>query len=292
VSLEFVIPYYGRPDYLRETVTSLLGQTDPRWIALVIDDCYPDPDAAAWVRDLADPRISLVRNKENLGVARTFAKALESARGDYVVLLGCDDRLLPAYVGRMRTLLETTRPSVAQPGVRVIGPTGETARTRTDRVKSHLRPALTEPTLLQGEDLVAGLMRGNWTYFPSLCWDRRLACEIGFGQYDVVLDLAMLIDLLAAGGTIAVDPAVTFEYRRHAASASGTATLTGQRFAEERDFFRSAARKLGSQGWHRAARAARWHPTSRAHAISLIPSAARSRDLSAIGRLTHHALAR
>ena len=86
----------------------------------------------------------------------------------------------------------------------------------------------------------------------------------------MVQDLALLVDVLMLGGTLAVDPEVTFEYRRHAMSDSAVKAGTGARFDEERAYFVSISRELAELGWHRAARTALLRPTSRAHAASLV----------------------
>jgi len=53
-----------------------------------------------------------------------------------------------------------------------------------------------------------------------------------------------------------------------------------------------AARIMRRNGWHRAARAAKRHTISRAHALSLLPTALRRQDSTAVRTLTTHILAR
>ena len=42
--LDIFIPYWGDPDYLKQTVESVRRQTSPDWLLTVIDDAYPDPE--------------------------------------------------------------------------------------------------------------------------------------------------------------------------------------------------------------------------------------------------------
>jgi hypothetical protein len=159
-----------------------------------------------------------------------------------------------------------------------------------DRVKARTRPRLGDTTLLGGEPLLASLLRGNWTYFPSLCWRTDAVREIGFRpQFHVVQDLALLVDVVLAGGELALAPEVAFQYRRHQGSDSSVKTLTGSRFDEEKDYFGLIAAELDRRGMGRAARAARWHLTSRLHAAALLPTAVRGRDTAALARLVRHA---
>jgi glycosyltransferase involved in cell wall biosynthesis len=288
-SVEFIVPFYGDPAHLRETVASLQTQVDTDWRAMVIDDCYPDPSASAWVRDLDDDRISHRRHDQNLGTTATYGEGLALATADYVTFLGCDDRLLPGYLAALRPLFGRS-PSVIQPGVRVIDGQGEVSRSLTDRVKAGLRPTR-RTGLLAGEPVLTSLLRGNWTYFPSLCWRRETVARLGFRPFPVVQDLALLTDVLVDGGSILVDSEVTFEYRRHRDSYSNAGARTGTRFEEERTFFDEVAVELDGIGWHQAARAARLRPTSRAHALTHVPRALLGADLAAVGRLSGHAAA-
>jgi hypothetical protein len=141
-----------------------------------------------------------------------------------------------------------------------------------DLVKRRLAPHVDEPTELGGEPLMASLLRGNWAYFPSLCWRREQIASIGFDpSYDMVMDLALLMQVLRDGGSLVVDPQVTFRYRRHDASYSALRALDGDRFADERGFFAREATTLRAAGLTRAERSARLHLTSRLHALSWWP---------------------
>ncbi|MCY7395414.1 MAG: glycosyltransferase [Nocardioides sp.] len=288
--VEFVIPFYGAPDYLHQAVGSLRDQGVPDWRATILDDCYPYPGLDDWVTSLHDPRIRVLHNATTLGVNANFSRALSVATAEYVVILGCDDRLLPTYVETVHRLVETTRAQVIQPGVRIIDRAGDARLPLVDRVKRSSRPR--GRAVLRGEDPVASLLRGNWCYFPSLCWHRETAARIGFrADYQVVQDLALLVDVLLAGGTLVVDDEVCFEYRRHAASLSSVQAVSGGRFEEERAYFADITRRAQDVGWSRAARAGRARVMSRAHALTMLPTAVRTADVGAVTRLARHAFA-
>jgi glycosyltransferase involved in cell wall biosynthesis len=290
-TLEFVVPFHGDPGYLRETVRSVLDQTHPDWSLVVIDDGNHDPSAAGWVGELSDDRVRLVRHEVNQGANATYREALRTATRDYVVVLGADDRLLPTYAERVLAVIARTGASVVQPGVRVIDADGRECRPVVDRAKARLRPA-GRPEPYRGEAVAATLLQGNWTYFPSLCWHRATVAEIGFRDFDVIQDLGLLVDVLMRGGTLAVDDEVVFEYRRHLSSDSALRAASGGRFEDERRYFTDIAGELRARSWHRASRAARIRPLSRAHAASLLPAVAARGDLPALGRLTRHVAGR
>jgi glycosyltransferase involved in cell wall biosynthesis len=289
--IDIVIPHYGETRLLLDAVASVCAQTSPDWRLHVLDDRSPGKEVGAALAAMGDDRISYRRNPERLGINGQFNLALTTGQADHLVVLGNDDLLLPGYVARMNHVLARhPDAAVVQPGVEVIDAAGHVVRPLGDRVKSMLRPRPAAPTSYAGEQLLASLMRGNWAYFPSLCWRRDRVVPIGFpAHYDVVLDLALLTEVLVGGGSMVVDPEVTFRYRRHAASLSSRQALDARRFAEERAFFDHAARRLAGADMPRAARSARAHLTSRLHAATLAGAAAARRDTAALRALVAHA---
>ncbi|MFW0786613.1 glycosyltransferase family 2 protein [Gordonia sp. CPCC 206044] len=276
--IDVMMPFYGDVAQFQQAVTSVLGQRDGDLRLVVVDDCYPDPQPREWLAALTDPRVHYVRNETNLGVNGNFRRCTELVEADHFVVMGCDDVMLPDYLGTVRTLAARhADASVIAPGVEVIDDHDRPVRPLGDRIKSVLSPG--EPTVLSGEAMATSLYRGNWTYFPSLLWRTAPVREVGFRSgLEIVLDLALLVDLAAAGGSLVYDPTVVFRYRRHDASVSSVQAVDGRRFAEENDFFAGEARRCAERGWPRAARAARLHATSRLNHLQ-------SRVAGAAGRL-------
>ncbi|MBC7594080.1 MAG: glycosyltransferase [Kineosporiaceae bacterium] len=292
MTLDIVMPFYGRFDHFREAVASVQAQTDPDWRLVIVDDCYPDPAPGAWAGSLLDHRISYVRNDTNRGVSGAFAQGALLMVNDFGVLAGCDDILRPQFVERVRNLLHS-HPDVSflQPGVRIIDENGRQVRPIADRVKALYRGGGSGTYELAGEPLATSLLRGNWAYFPSVVWRASTLREIGFRQdLKVVQDLAMMLEIIAGGGTMLVDDEVVFEYRRHAGSVSAAGGPDGSKFREERALFRQTASQLREIGWAKAARAADRHISSRLHALADLPIALGRSDLLAIRTLVSHVL--
>ena len=294
--LQILVPFYGDPGLLRRTVASVLAQTDPDWTLTVVDDGYPDPSVAAWFAGLTDPRVRYRRNGTNLGANGNFRRCLALADQDWLVMLGADDELMPDYVSTVRSAAAAhPTATMIQPGVVVIDGDHRPTTSLVDTVKQRrLRPrTVGGRRLLGGEELAASLLRGNWLYFPSIAFAREPAQHIGFRPgLDVVQDLALVLDLVAAGGTLVVDDTVCFRYRRHRAGDSAVRAAAGSRFTEERRFFLDAAREAEARGWTRAATQARRHLLSRANALSVLPRAVRGRQWAAAARLIRHATGR
>ena len=294
--LEVFIPFWGDPALLETAVESVLDQSDPDWRLTVVDDCYPDDSVGHWFARLADDRVTYVRNETNLGITDNYRRCLELAGAEWMVFLGCDDVMLPDYVRTVRAAAESADEGVdvVQPGVVVIDEEGRRVSPLVDRVKRCLfAPRLDGPTTLAGEALAVSLLRGNWSYWPSLAFRTSALRKHAFlDGFPLVQDLALLVDMALAGSAMLVLPDPVFAYRRHLASASSATVSDGRRFTGERDYFRIAATRCAEQGWHRAARAARVHLASRLYAATQVPGAVRTRSWSGARTLTGHALGR
>jgi len=278
--LDILVPFWGDPVLLRETVASVLAQHNGDWLLTVVDDAYPDESVAQWFAGIDDPRVTYLRKPTNEGITENYRTCVSLATQDAVVILGCDDLLLPGYVdvvlGAHAAFPEA---AIIQPGVEVIDEHGDVVLPLADRIKQRMvRPRARAPRLLSGERLATSLLHGDWLYWPSLAFRRDVLAATQFRDgMPLIQDLAVVIDIVAAGGSLLFEPTVCFQYRRHRASASSASLLDGRRFRGERAYFELAAAQVGARGWRRAERAARLHATSRLHAVSLIPHAVRRR---------------
>jgi glycosyltransferase involved in cell wall biosynthesis len=292
VTIDIMLPYYGDPALMRETVRSVQAQHDGDWRLTVVDDCYPDDSVPGWFAGLDDPRITYRRNERNLGINRNFQQCVELAEHEYLVIIGSDDVMLPNYVDTVRSVIDAVPDvTIVQPGVEIVDAHGNPARSLVDDTKQRLyRPRFTGRTVLRGEPLAVSLLRGNWLYFPALCWRTKAIQSVGFREgMDVIQDLALVIDIVQRGGELAVDDTVCFRYRRHDASVSSLGAATATRFVEERNYFVDVAERMRAQGWHRAARVARNHVSSRLHALTMLPGALRGGQRDGARTLVRHA---
>lgn len=81
-----IMPAYNRQEMLNNAVETVLNQTLRSWELLVVDDHSPSP-----LTVVRDPRIRLLRRKDNGGFAAGFNEALGQARGHYIAVLADDD---------------------------------------------------------------------------------------------------------------------------------------------------------------------------------------------------------
>lgn len=289
--LDIFIPYWGDPGYMKETVRSVLAQENGDWLLTVVDDAYPGTEIADYMAGIDDARVTYVRKDTNAGITANYRTCVGMATQDVMVILGCDDVLLPNYVD---VILQAHQlfpdAAIIQPAVQVIDENSVVVTTLVDWVKQTVvRPRGKGRQVISGEAIASNLMHGDWLYWPSLAFRTDKIREVDFRDgFPIIQDLALIMDMIYRGDQLLLDPAVCFRYRRHSNSASSTKLVDGSRFAGEREYFAVSAAQAEALGWHRAARAARLRLTSRAHSMSLLPKAALNRSSTAVKALVRH----
>ncbi|MBP2364660.1 glycosyltransferase family 2 protein [Pseudonocardia parietis] len=292
-TIDIMLPFFGDPYLLRRAVRSVQRQDRADWRLTVVDDGYPDDTIGPWFDRLDDDRIRYRRNPQRLGAQGNNRFCIDHVELEFFVMMGADDLMLPHYLDTV-TALHARWPSAAfvQPGVSVMDDRDQAVRPLADRVKSVLSPSGSGPREVAGEDVAAGLLRGNWLYNPSLCWRTSAVRAVTMPESADVFDLALPLQVIAEGGSLVVDDHVCFRYRRHRTSDSGSGAAAGNRFAEEKRFFAAEAERMTARGWHRAARAARAHVSSRLNAAVQMPAAALRGDLPVLRVLGSHLIER
>ncbi len=102
---------YNGERYLREAILSILCQTWTDYEFLIIDDGSTD-DSREIISSFDDPRICLVDNPTNIGLAESLNRGLELARGELIARQDADDISHPARLERQVDFL-TSHPTVA-----------------------------------------------------------------------------------------------------------------------------------------------------------------------------------
>ena len=101
-----VLPVYNARKTVVAAVRSIQAQTMASWELIVVDDASTD-DSGARVAEFADPRIRLMRNATNLGLAASLNRGLGVAAGKYIARMDADDVSFPERLARQQAYMET-----------------------------------------------------------------------------------------------------------------------------------------------------------------------------------------
>lgn len=91
--LTVAMPAYRTAHFLRDAINSVLRQRDVDLELVVVDDGSPD-DVAAVVRSYADPRVRLLCNPTNRGIAFSHNLVIAESRAPFIAHVDSDDFLI------------------------------------------------------------------------------------------------------------------------------------------------------------------------------------------------------
>lgn len=102
-----ITPAYNAERYIGDAIRSVLAQTYTDWEMIIVDDGSTDRTCAIIESYAArDPRISLVRLKENSGPAVARNAAMARAQGRYLAFLDADDEWLPEKLAKQLRFMQ------------------------------------------------------------------------------------------------------------------------------------------------------------------------------------------
>jgi GT2 family glycosyltransferase len=92
--LSYIVLSYNYERYIAQTLESILAQSVQDFEIVVVDDGSKDRSVDI-VSSFNDSRIRLLRNPMNIGGAASYNRAVEAARGEWLVNLDADDWIAP-----------------------------------------------------------------------------------------------------------------------------------------------------------------------------------------------------
>ncbi len=101
-SFSFVIPAYNAAPTLPAALASVRAQTDADYEVIVVDDGSADGSG-----DVAERLGATVVRQVNAGLPAARNAGVRAARGRWLAFLDSDDLLMPGYLARMRSLMES-----------------------------------------------------------------------------------------------------------------------------------------------------------------------------------------
>ncbi len=222
------IPTLDRLHYLKESVASSLAQTYPN-VEVLIGDDGGTREIGGLCEAIADgePRVRYQRNARRLGLAGNWNALADAARGEFISIIGDDDRLLPDFVS---TLLEAAGQTfqVAFSNHYIINARGERLAAETKRCTRqygrHLIPA--------GAVKNAGeVVWGNSVPMSAALLRTGDVRRLRFREELNTPEIELFVRLVEEGARFFFVPEYLSEYRSHAGSAT-SAGLRSERLAE------------------------------------------------------------
>ncbi len=106
--VSIITPSYNCAAFISETIEAIQAQTYTDWELLITDDCSTD-NSIEIINRYADndPRIILIRLKQNSGAGVARNHAIDCAKGQYIAFCDSDDRWFPEKLEKQISLMKS-----------------------------------------------------------------------------------------------------------------------------------------------------------------------------------------
>ena len=205
-----IMPIYNAERFLHEALSSVLSQTFTEFECILVNDASTDGSVGI-IEAFHDARIVLLENDRNRGVTYSLNRALEIARGKYIVRMDADDIMHPDRIAKQLEAMESD-PDIAvlSSKIRFINEDGEeTGSWNHDQSATSV-------------DEIRNLMPAtNCIAHPSVMIRREVILKFGYSyKHKGAEDWDLWLRLLNAGYRIEKLDEVLLNYRVHHSSVS------------------------------------------------------------------------
>jgi len=94
VKVSVIMPVYNSERFIAMAIDSILSQTYTNFEFIIIDDCSTD-NTPKILENYKDPRIRIVKNVKNLGLAESLNFGISLSNGEFIARMDADDISLP-----------------------------------------------------------------------------------------------------------------------------------------------------------------------------------------------------
>lgn len=217
-----VLCCYNSHQYILPTLDSIFKQSRPLDALVVVDDCSTD-DTVAILQDYVTglgpdaPKVTILRNPRNLGIAMSFNVGLKNCTERYALLFSHDDINHPHRVERSLQCLERTQGAIACSYMGVVD-SQEVSVVSDSATTVALQMAIS-----------------NVIPAPTVAIDLQVARaeNLFFNpQFDYAEDYDLWCKYILRGYDFQVIPECLVHYRKHAGQVSNTKLALQQKVAE------------------------------------------------------------
>lgn len=223
--VSILMSVYNNVLYLEKAVQSILNQTFSDFELMIVDDGSTDKSATI-IQNQTDGRIRFFQNEENIGLAKSLNRLLESAQGDYIARMDADDISLPHRLETQVKFLDQ------HPTVGVLGSRMQVISASDEQLFNYDVPL--------AHSLIVWNLFFGWTFaHPTVMMRTPLLRELeGYNTDIIAAQDVELWSRLVGRTQFANLPEKLMQYRTHELATSI------QKIEQQRQVLRETTRKL------------------------------------------------
>jgi len=209
--ISVIITCYNDGVYIEEAIASVQKSTFTSWEIIIVDDCSSDPLTIQTLDKLASTGYQVLKLTKNAGVGNARNSGIQKAKGEYILPLDADDRILPEYLEKACAALEkNSNADVVYCNVKRFG----------DKDTTRIAPDFSFPALLAGNYIA------SCSLFRKSSWETCGGFDTAMPNYE---DWEFWISIAENGKQMIHLDEVLFEYRARAGSKVAKASVAEHR---------------------------------------------------------------
>ena len=143
IDVSVIMASYNNEDTILEAINSILSQSFQNFEFLIVNDGSNDLTSVK-LKEVSDPRVKIINNKENIGLTRSLNKAIDLSTGRFIARQDADDISMPERLGQQYNymqnnpdvaLLGTGRATIDKNGKKLFARMGQKETDYTDLLK-------------------------------------------------------------------------------------------------------------------------------------------------------------
>ena len=206
--ITILMTVYNAEQYLKQSISSIIGQTYQDFEFLIIDDRSTD-NSIQIVKSFKDDRIRLHCNDINLGQTKSLNVGLHLARGKYIARMDADDFAYSRWLEKLIVVLEKNQDCVVVSANTVVVDENNRVK-RFFRLPGEYKDIVLRSMTFSPINHVGSIMRKN--------------VIIGLGgydeQYSIAADYNLWVELIMRGKTLVSCDDNLVAIREHSKSLS------------------------------------------------------------------------
>lgn len=231
--ISLVMPVYNvDPKWLEKALKSVEAQWYENWELCIADDKSTNESTIAYIESISNPKIKVTRLQENLNISGASNAALQSAQGEYIMLMDNDDEITPDALYEVVKCINDTNADFIYSDEDFISPEGE-------YINPHFKPDFS-PDLLLSHNYITHLS----------CFKRTLLDEVGHFNpaYDGAQDYELFLRLTEKASTIQHIPKVLYHWRMLESSTSLNSEAKPEALERGKQLLEETLRRRGIDG--------------------------------------------
>lgn len=129
--ISVIVPVYNAEKYILETINSIISQTYDNLEIILIDDCSTD-DSLKILEQVKDPRIRIIKLKENKGVANARNIGIEKSNGEFIAFIDSDDTWEKNKLEVQINFLNKLKSDLCYSGYRIVNSNNEVIKDKIE----------------------------------------------------------------------------------------------------------------------------------------------------------------